>query len=484
MNCLYSLQQEHSFPRPGEMLGLVFPHQCFQHIPESWDEIWFVRHDIAYGGKHTTVRDFHISRKVFFRSIELAWIDMVRKKGIRVQVIDQGKKWYTTKACEYWNPVDVMLETEIHKHCPNAVQRETPAFLLTTAEARELFVAGKGHAAFYAAMRKRFDILMTRDGKPEGGKYRFDEENRLAIGAGVSLPDWEAEGKARQSVYVEEAAKQIKGGLGTWSGCVFPTTHQGAKTALKRFVEKRLKSFGPYEDAILDNEDFLFHSVLSAPINAGLLLPGDVIEAVLAHKGKVPMSSLEGFVAQVLGWREYMRALYVSHPKPPANRLKHTRSLGSRWYNGTTGLLPVDTAIQRVNKWAYLHHIERLMIVGNAMFLAEVKPLLVYKWFMEMFADSFDWVMVGNVYYMSQWASDAMTTKPYISSSAYVLRMSNYKRGPWCQVWDALYWNSVHRHSVLLRKNYRMAAQVAFWERKSDADKRDLRAIAKDFLEA
>jgi deoxyribodipyrimidine photolyase-related protein len=468
------------------MLGLVFPHQCFKDIPDTWKEVWFIRHDIAYGGKHTTVRDFHVARKVFFRAIELAWIDMARKKGIKVVVKDRGQSWYTKQVCEVWNPVDVMLEAEVRKHCPGATMLESPAFLLTTAEAKEVFEAGKGHAAFYAAMRKRFDVLMTREGKPEGGKYRFDTENRLSVGASVVLPDWEEEVKARQSKYVDLASKEVlkEGGLGEWSGCVFPTTHEGAKIALKRFVEKRLKSFGPYQDAIVTEDDFVFHSVLSAPINAGLLLPGDVLDAVLAYKGKVPMSSLEGFIAQVLGWREFMRGLYVSQPKAPANRLKHTEGLGKRWYEGTTGLLPVDTAIQRVNKWGYLHHIERLMIVGNAMFLAEVKPTLVYKWFMEMFVDSFDWVMVGNVYYMSQWASDSLTTKPYISSSAYVLRMSDYKKGDWCKVWDSLYWSSVHRHSALLRKNYRMAAQVAFWEKKTAEQKSEFLRVAKGFLGA
>ena len=122
------------------------------------------------------------------------------------------------------------------------------------------------------------------------------------------------------------------------------------------------------------------------------------------------------------------------------------------------------------------------MVVGNAMFLCEIKPAEVFKWFMEMFVDSYDWVMVGNVYYMSQWASSAITTKPYISSSAYILRMSNYRRVKWSAVWDALYWRKVSRMQELLKKNYRMAAQVAFWEKKSAADKKELLGLAEEFL--
>jgi deoxyribodipyrimidine photolyase-related protein len=129
-----------------------------------------------------------------------------------------------------------------------------------------------------------------------------------------------------------------------------------------------------------------------------------------------------------------------------------------------------------------LHHIERLMVVGNAMFLCEIQPTEVYRWFMEMFADSYDWVMLGNVFYMSQWGSDAMTTKPYISSSAYLLRMSDYKRGPWADDWDALYWGSIASHAALIRKNYRMAAQVSFWEKKSASDKAAVRRRVSDVL--
>ena len=471
------------------MIGIVFPHQCFKDIPKEWDEIRFIRHDIGYGGKHTTVKNFHIARKVFLRACEFAWIEAVEKKGLKITVIKRGKSWYTKEKVECWDPVDHMLESEIRKHCQNVTILDSPAFLLSSEDA--LITLGDkehdSHAAFYASMRTKFDILMTKGGKPEGGKFRFDTENRKKIGKDVKLPDWEEEIEIRQSKFVKAAADQLKSegedGPGVWTGdVVFPTTHEGAKKALERFVAKRLKQFGPYEDAVVEDEDFLFHSVLSAPINVGLLTPADVLETVLPSKGKVPIESLEGFIAQILGWREFMRAVYLKRPGIPKNRLDHKKSLSPAWYEGKTGLLPVDTAIQRVNENAYLHHIERLMIVGNAMFLAEIRPVEVYRWFMEMFADSWDWVMVGNVYYMSQWTSDAITTKPYISSSAYVLRMSDYKRGEWCDVWDALYWNTVRRLGPLLRKNYRMAAQVAFWEKKSAAEKREIQERANKFL--
>ncbi len=179
-----------------------------------------------------------------------------------------------------------------------------------------------------------------------------------------------------------------------------------------------------------------------------------------------------------------MRAVYLKFPTPPPNRLNHRNSLSTAWYTGTTGILPVDTAIHRVLENAYLHHIERLMVVGNFMCLCEIRPEHVYRWFMELFADSYDWVMIGNVYYMSQWTSDAITTKPYISSSAYILRMSDYKKAEWSEKWDTMYWNTVRRLAPLLKKNYRMAAQVAFWNRKSETVQKDIERKATEFLRA
>jgi deoxyribodipyrimidine photolyase-related protein len=470
------------------MLGIVFPHQCFADIPESWKEVWFVRHDIGYGGKQTTVRDFHIARKIFLRAAEKGWIAMAESKGLKV-TLKKGTTWATKESVEVWDPVDHMLLAEIQKQCPKATVLPTPAFLLTSQEA--LTMLGNGahdsHQAFYGKMRQTFQILM-KGSKPEGGKLRFDTENRQALTSDVDIPDWDKELNARQSRWVSEAAKEIQvegGGLGTWTGTLaFPTTHEGAKMALKRFCQQRLKEFGPFQDAISAEEgDFLFHSVLSAPINAGLLTPAEVIQTVLTYKSKVSLASLEGFIAQILGWREFMRAVYLKRPTPPPNRLKHSGRLGQAWYKGTTGLVPVDAAIARVNENAYLHHIERLMVVGNAMFLCEIKPTEVYRWFMELFADSYDWVMVGNVYYMSQWASDAITTKPYISSSAYIKRMSyGYPKGEWERMWDVLYWNTVQRLAPLLRKNYRMAAQVSFWFKKSAEEKQNIMKSANTIL--
>jgi deoxyribodipyrimidine photolyase-related protein len=490
------------------MLGIVFPHQCFKQVPEHWTQIWFVRHDIGYGGKQTTVPDFHIQRKIFLRAVEAAWLDGLParfKRSGAVRIVPRGapaSAWATREPCEVWDPVDRMLEAQIRRQCPNAVMLESPAFLLTREEALNTLGDGKhaSHHAFYQQMRERTRILMSARGEPLGGALRLDEENRQALPKGATLPDWAAEIKQRQSKWVAAAAEEVLAEqgrrpiIGEWTGdLVFPTTRSGALAALRRFVGERLAKFGPYQDAMLGLEDtegakhdagaFLFHSVLSAPLNVGLLTPSEVITAALEHRPRAPLPSLEGFIAQVLGWREFMRAVYVRDPVAPPNRLGHRRSLSPAWFGGAAGvgLKPLDDTVARVSRHAYLHHIDRLMIVGNAMFLMKIKPDEVYRWFMTMFADSWDWVMIGNVYYMSQWCSDAITTKPYISSSAYVRRMSRgwEEDDVWGPAWDALYWSTVDRLGPLLRRNYRMAAQVAVWERKSAAEKAAIKAEAK-----
>jgi len=200
--------------------------------------------------------------------------------------------------------------------------------------------------------------------------------------------------------------------------------------------------------------------------------------------GRVPLNALEGFVRQVMGWREFVRLVYRTHGR--VQRKKNfwgfTHGIPAAFYDGSTGVEPVDHVIRQVLRTGYCHHIERLMILGNFMLLCELSPDAVYRWFMEMFIDSYDWVMVPNVYGMSQFADGGlMSTKPYISGSSYVLKMSDFKKGSWCAVWDALYWRFVDRHADFLAKNPRMAMMVKMRLKLGDRLEHHLR-VADSFL--
>ena len=206
-------------------------------------------------------------------------------------------------------------------------------------------------------------------------------------------------------------------------------------------------------------------------LNIGLLNPSDVVARALEEHESVSMNSLEGFVRQVIGWREYMRLVYRHYgvQQRTKNYWQHHRPLPRSFYDGTTGIDPVDHSIRRVLKYGYCHHIERLMVLGNFMLLCEFSPDAIYQWFMEMFVDAYDWVMVPNVYGMSQHADGGMiTTKPYISGSAYVLKMSDFKKGDWCPIWDALYWNFIAKHRDFFSSNPRMSVMTGQLDRMGD----------------
>lgn len=187
------------------------------------------------------------------------------------------------------------------------------------------------------------------------------------------------------------------------------------------------------------------------------------MNAALDYADRVPLNSLEGFIRQVIGWREYMRGVYrlTGRQQRCRNFWGHTHPMPRALYQGTTGIDPVDTVIRRVLRHAYCHHIERLMVLGNFMLLCEIHPDAVYRWFMELFIDAYDWVMVPNVYGMSQFADGGLsTTKPYISGSNYILKMSNFRKGAWCAVWDALYWRFIDLHRDFFAMNPRMSVMV------------------------
>ena len=228
-----------------------------------------------------------------------------------------------------------------------------------------------------------------------------------------------------------------------------------------------------YEDAIVKGENILNHSVLTPMMNTGLLTPQFVLDEALkfGKENGVPLNSLEGFIRQIMGWREFIRGVYeaVGSKERTTNFWGFERKIPASFYDGTTGIPPVDDTIKMLLKTGYNHHIERLMVLGNFMVLCEFHPDEVYRWFMEMYIDSYDWVMVTNVYGMSQFADGGlMATKPYISGSNYLMKMSDYKKGDWQKTWDGLFWRFMHVHRDFFLKNPRLGMLVRTFDKMSD----------------
>jgi deoxyribodipyrimidine photolyase-related protein len=268
---------------------------------------------------------------------------------------------------------------------------------------------------------------------------------------------------------------------------LYPTDYKSANIWFKNFLISRFEEFGIYEDAVLIKESIINHSILSPLLNSGLLNPKEVLKTTIDFykKNNIPINSAEGFIRQIIGWREFIRGVYFS--KGSEERTKNywgfKRKIPNSFYDGTTGIDPVDDTIKKVNKTGYANHIERLMILGNFMVLCEFDPDDVYRWFMELFIDSYDWVMVPNVYGMSQYADGGlMSTKPYISSSNYIIKMSDYKKGEWSEIWDGLFWSFMDKQRVFFSKNPRMRMLISSFDKMNSLKKEKLLLDADNFI--
>lgn len=469
--------------------ALIFPHQLFaEHPAIAGVQKCFLVEDPLFFSQY----QFHRQKIVLHRASMSAYADRLRQKRKQVVYVSAYQLYRTEDLGEilhlagivdvqYVDPCDDWLSQRLTRGLEQyKIQFSIlpdPHFLTPIDYFEEFDQRPKKKwffTEFYIDQRKRLGILLDQHQKPTGGKWSFDTENRKKLPKQISIPDikWPAQSPSSDSV-ATEIERQFPRALGSGSLFRYPVTNHQAALMLDDFLEQRLAQFGAYEDAIDRENSFLFHSILTPALNIGLLSPSQVITAALdygdAHS--VPLNSLEGFVRQVIGWREYIRGVYLvlGRKQRSRNYWQHSLPMPAAFYDGSTGIEPVDVVIQRVLKDAYCHHIERLMILGNFMLLCEIDPNEVYRWFMELFIDAYDWVMVPNVYGMSQFADGGMiTTKPYISGSAYVLKMSNFKRGDWCPIWDALYWRFVDKHRDFFASNPRMTIMVAQCKRMGD----------------
>ena len=334
----------------------------------------------------------------------------------------------------YIDVSDNWLEKRLIESCTsfnvNIKPLKSPYFLNTNEEIETYFKTKNRmfQTDFYKSERVKRNILLDENKKPVGGKWTFDDENRLKYPKNKIPPKikkLEINKYYQEAIsYVEENFKDNYGELNP--EIIYPSTFEESKHWLQDFFKHRFYDFGIYEDALVLKEHTLHHSILTPMLNIGLLTPDYIIQETIkfSKNNEIPINSLEGFVRQIVGWREFIKAVY--YLKGTEERTKNywsfTKKIPHSFYDGTTGILPIDETIKKVLTTGYAHHIERLMVLGNFMLLCEFDPDEVYKWFMELFIDAYDWVMVPNVYGMSQFADGGlMATKPYISGSNYLM---------------------------------------------------------------
>lgn len=478
-------------------ITLIFPHQLFKNHPAvaSGREIQLIEDSLFFGNDPHWPAAMHQQKLMLHRASMKAYAAELEAAGHHVRYVESAERPALpaqTREIHLADPADDVLMRRVKRlagrHGAKLVVHASPNFL-SPPEFLAAHIASKKKpfmAKFYEAQRKRMNLLLEPDGSPLGGKWSFDTENRAKLPKNHVPPP---EPHTPANAFTREAADYVTRKFPDHPGSLkhfrWPVTRADAETWLDRFIDERLENFGLYEDAISTEYATIYHSAITPALNIGLLDPQDVIARVMARSGSVPLNSLEGFVRQVIGWREFMHGIYRHRGTEirNGNFWNFDRPLPRCFYDATTGIPPVDRVIRQLLDDGYCHHIERLMVLGNFMLLCRIRPDDVYRWFMEMFVDSYDWVMVPNVYGMSQFADGGtFTTKPYLSGSNYILKMSDEPKGPWCQIWDGLFWSFIGDHSPFFLKNPRLSMMARSWEKITPEKQEAHRSAADGFL--
>lgn len=352
---------------------------------------------------------------------------------------------------------------------------------------------------FYRTMRRRTGLLMEPDGKPSGGKWNFDHDNR------GGPPDRDPPGPLRfnpdeiTSEVIALVEERFAGHFGRVDRFALPVTASQARDLLADFIKTRLPRFGQHQDAMLEGADYLYHAGISTSLNCGLLLPEEACAAAEAayRSGDAPLSAVEGFIRQIVGWREYIRGMYWREMPGlgEENFMGATRDLPEFYWTGDTEMACLGDAVRNTRDNAYAHHIQRLMVLGNFAMLAGIAPKQVADWFLVVYADAYEWVEHPNVLAMSQFADGGrLATKPYAASGAYIDRMSNHcktcrydvkqKVGPDACPFNSLYWDFLARNQDKLGGNGRLFNTYSTWRKMSEERRAALRAQAAEVLAA
>lgn len=405
-----------------------------------------------------------------------------------VQVTEPGE-WRVRHAMEQWRaalPVRVRILPDTRFICP------LPDFYQWAAGRRELRMEW-----FYRDMRRKTGLLMDGD-KPAGGRWNYDAENRGGPDAGMELPRLPVFRPDELTCEVLNLVQAwFQGHFGTLENFGWPVTRAQAETAVDAFLKDRLPRFGQYQDAMVAGQDFLFHACLSPAINIGLIDPLDLCRRAEREwrEGRAPLEAVEGFIRQIIGWREYIRGMYwLEMPGlSEANGLDAQRPLPDFYWTGETQMRCLAECVRTTRDNAYAHHIQRLMVLGNFALLAGLKPQDVADWYLVVYADAFEWVELPNVAGMVLHADKGrLASKPYAASGAYINRMSNYcsgcsfdvkaKTGKKACPFNALYWHFLARNEKRLSGYHRLAQPYATWRKMTSEKQGEYLESAEAFL--
>lgn len=485
---------------------ILYPHQLYPaDILPKVDAIFMVEENLFFGMDQEFPLKLHKQKLILHRASMQRYVtEVLWPTGVDVQYLpldvltNTGDLLDKLKHFEHvyvFDPVDDVLTKRLlvarreNEHTTALEFLRNPNFYLKDQEARDYFGPKEKHqfAEFYQWQRERFNILIDEEFKPVGGQWIFDHDMPHKITKNQQLPTFAVFGDNK---FVHEAVKWVSEHFPENPGStdfVWPTNHAEAQQWLDDFVEHRIDGFGEHQNSIDGQAAWLYHSALSSSLQIGLLSPQQVVDAVMKRHQKRPVevANLEAFIRQVVGWREYMRGMYVTQRAPmrASNPFKNSRKMTTDWYKGTLGLPPFDDMVRKLGSHAYAHHAERLMVAGNLMMLCEIQPEDMQRWFGELLIDSYDWLTTPNIYLMSQFAHvDSAVTQACISPSDYILEVSNYSSGEWCNIWDGLFWRFIEKHRSEIGHNPHLLVMIQRLDRLDPDRKRIISYRAEDFL--
>lgn len=481
---------------------IILPTQLFKNIKLLKNkEIYLIEEPYYF-----TRLNFHKLKIAYHRATMKKYYDYLLKKNYKIKYIDFSKvtdfyQKIKNDNIEIYHPVDYEIVNKFINKFKNLTIHPTLNFTFNHLQIDEYkeqcFRNNKFyHDDFYKYQRLKLDILV-KNNKPVDGKWSFDVQNRKPFSTKINPPSLL---NIRLNHYMEEAIaytnKHFKQNYGSLEHFIYPISFEDSKKWLFDFLKNKLLHFGDFQDAVANDKPFGFHSILSPMMNIGLITDTEVInisyQYYLKNKNIISINNFEAFIRQVIGWRNYVYLIYLIKGPELKNQnfLDHQKQLTKKYYlqlwEGTTPIPVINDIIQKIVKYGYSHHIERLMYLGNYLLINLFHPNVAYQLFMEWTVDSYDWVMVPNVYAMSQFADGGqMMTRIYFSSSNYITKMSNYKKNKnteWDKIWDALYYNFINLHQHILRKNYATSRQVIHWNKKTKKEQNELIKIANKYL--
>jgi deoxyribodipyrimidine photolyase-related protein len=457
---------------------IIYPNQLYSPHPASAKQRLHVlfEDDRFFDDPVSSVR-FHKQKLMLHRaSMKYYEKEVLKANGLKCEYLEYGdiQHFYTMlenykkeglESIHIVDPTDVILERQLRQFCEthdlDLMIYETPNFVTPKVELNRFFEGRRHHRLedFYQFQRKRMGILVDSKENPEGGQWSFEEAKRLAPSRRKTFPSIK---RFRSQKYVEEARRYVERKFSDHPGLtddfVYPINEAEARSWFDFFLEKKLTNLLEYRDSIVSGDPFVFCSCISSSLNIGLLSPIQILNRInwFIGKNKVSLGSVEAMVRRLIGNREFVRAVYLvlNEKQRNSNFFLHSRRLSPMWCGCDTGLKPLDEAIGSVFRYAYCSGTERLRVLGNLMLLCETKPDEVYRWFMGMMIDSYDWSVLPNIYGRSQFADGGlMVPNPSFYSSSDILKLSNYEKGDWCDLWDGLYWRFVDRHKLLFSRS-------------------------------